>query len=70
MFIIFLRILHGGANFIFNSSETKHNYKYKLVELRYEFIVWYELPHELPNNLRLRKLGNIRDMSKIHRVIA
>ena len=30
----------------------------------------YELPHKLPNNLRLRKLGNIRKVSKIHRMIA
>ena len=33
----------------------------------------YELPHELPNDLRLkdlRKLGNVRKVSKIHRMIA
>ena len=30
----------------------------------------YELPHELPNDLRLRKLGNIRKVSKRHRMIA
>ena len=33
----------------------------------------YELPHELPNNLRLkdlRKLENIRKLSKLHRMIA
>ena len=32
----------------------------------------YELPNELPNDLRLRKeiLGNIRKMSKLHRMIA
>ena len=30
----------------------------------------YELPHELPNDLRLRKLGNIRKVSKLHRMIA
>ena len=33
----------------------------------------YELPHELPNDLRLkdlRKLGNIRKVSKSHRMIA
>ena len=29
----------------------------------------YELPHELPNNLRLRKLGNIRKLPKFHRII-
>ena len=41
----------------------------------------YDLPHELPNDLRsgfkielklqdLRKLGNIRKVSKLHRMIA
>ena len=30
----------------------------------------YELPHVLPNNLRLRKLGNIREVSKPHRMVA
>ena len=30
----------------------------------------YELPQELPNNLRLRKLGDIRKVSKLHRMIA
>ena len=29
----------------------------------------YELPHELPNDL-IRKLGNIRKVSKPHRMIA
>ena len=28
------------------------------------------MPHELPNNLRLRKLGNIRKVSKFHKMIA
>ena len=34
----------------------------------------YELPHELPNEVRLRiyltKLGNVRKISKLHRIIA
>ena len=30
----------------------------------------YELPHELANNLRLRKLGNIRKVFKPDRMIA
>ena len=30
----------------------------------------YELPHELPNDLRLRKSGNISKVSKYHRMIA
>ena len=29
----------------------------------------YELPHKLPNDLRLRKLGNIRRVPKPHRMI-
>ena len=29
----------------------------------------YELPHELLNDLRLGKLGNIRKLSKLHRMI-
>ena len=28
-----------------------------------------ELPHKLPNHLRLKKLGNIRRVSKLHRMI-
>ena len=30
----------------------------------------YELPHDLPNDLRLRILGNIRKVSKLHKMIA
>ena len=30
----------------------------------------YELPHELRNDLGLRKLGNIRKVSKLHRMTA
>ena len=30
----------------------------------------YELPHELPSELRLRRLGNIRKVSKLHRMTA
>ena len=29
----------------------------------------YELPHELPNDLRLRKLENISKVSELHRMI-
>ena len=29
----------------------------------------YELPHELPNDLRRRKLGNIREVYKLYRMI-
>ena len=29
----------------------------------------YKLSHELPNELRLRKLGNIRKISKSYRII-
>ena len=30
----------------------------------------YELPHELPNDLRLRKLGNIKKVPKSLKIIA
>ena len=30
----------------------------------------YEFPHKFPNVLRLRKLGNIRKVSKVHTMIA
>ena len=30
----------------------------------------HKLPHKLPNDLRLGKLGNIRKVSKLHRMIA
>ena len=30
----------------------------------------YELPYELPNDLRLWKLGNIRKVSNLHRMVA
>ena len=30
----------------------------------------YELPQELPKNLRLRKLGNISKISNLHRIMA
>ena len=30
----------------------------------------YELPHELLNDLRLTKLGNIKKISNLHRIIA
>ena len=30
----------------------------------------YELPHELPNDLSLRNVENIKKLSKVHRMIA
>ena len=30
----------------------------------------YELAHDLPNDLRFRRLGNIKKISKLHRIIA
>ena len=30
----------------------------------------YKLPHKLPNQLKLRKLGNIRKVSKVNKMIA
>ena len=29
----------------------------------------YELPHELPYDLRLKKLGNISKVSKLHKMM-
>ena len=29
----------------------------------------YELPHELPNDLRLRKLVNVKEVSKLYKMI-
>ena len=41
---------------------------------RWEIITYkhgiYEWPHELPNDLILRKLGSIKKVPKIHRIIA
>ena len=30
----------------------------------------YELPHQLPNDLTLKKLGNIMEVPKLHGIIA
>ena len=30
----------------------------------------YDLPHKLPNDLRLKKLGNIKKISKFYETIA
>ena len=29
----------------------------------------YELPHDLPHDLKLRKLGNIKEIPGLHRII-
>ena len=49
-------------NFAFTTSETNSimTYKYGI----------YKLPQELPNDLTLRELGNIRKVSKLHRMTA
>ena len=59
-----MRVFDGLANFSFNTSETKRD-----VSNKYGI---YELPHELPNDLRLRILGNyeISGISKFHGIIA
>ena len=49
---------------IFPSSQLK---RWAIITYKHGI---YELPHELPNDLRLRKLGNIRKVSKLHRMIA
>ena len=57
-----LRFFYVLPNFPFTTSETMRDNKHGI----------HELPHELPNNLSqdLRKLGNIRKVSKLHRMIA
>ena len=54
-----LRLFDILHNFPFTKSETI-TYKHSI----------YEVLKELPNDLRLRKLGNIRKVSKPHRMIA
>ena len=56
------RIFESRANFAFPTSEVNRHYLYKLV--------YTTLTHELPNNLRLKTLGNIRNILKLHRIIA
>ena len=59
------RLFHVLTNFPFTTSETMRDYYYKHGI--------YKLPQELPNDLRLkylRKLGNIRKVSKLHKMVA
>ena len=49
---------------IFLSPQVK---RYAIITYKHGI---YELPHELPNDLRLRKLGNIRKVSKPQKMIA
>ena len=62
MFIIFSDILIDEQ--IFFSPEVKTSV---IISNKHGI---YELPHELRNDLRLRKLGNIRKISKFHIIIA
>ena len=60
-----LRLFDVLPNFPLTTSETMRNFNYKHGK--------YEMPHKLLNDLRfndLRKLGNIRKVSKLHRMIA
>ena len=57
-----LRLFDVLPNLLFTTSET-------IGDIIYKHAI-YELPHELPNDVRLRKLGNIRKVSKFHRMIA
>ena len=41
--------------------------QYTIITLKHGI---HKLPHELPNDLRLRKLENITKVSKLHRMIA
>ena len=47
-----------------------HQFFFSPQEKRYTIISYkhgiYELPHKLPNDLRLRKLGNTEKVSKLH----
>ena len=49
---------------IFISQQVK---QYAIITYKHGI---YELPQELPNGLRLRKLGNIGKGLKLHRIIA
>ena len=49
---------------IFLSPQVK---RWAIINYKHDI---YELPHKLPNYLRLRKLGNIRKVSKLQRMIA
>ena len=61
-----LRLFDVLPNFPFTTSET-------MAIITYKHGI-YRLPLELPNNLRirkdLRKLGNSRKVSKLHKMIA
>ena len=56
-----LRLFDTLRNFVFTTCE-------KSVIITNEHGT-YEFPHELPNDLRLRKLGKIRTISKRHRIL-
>ena len=56
-----LRLFDTLRNFVFTTCE-------KSVIITNEHGT-YEFPHELPNDLRLRKLGKIRTISKLHRIL-
>ena len=49
---------------IFNSPKVK---RWAIITYKHGV---YELPNELPNDLRLRKLGNIKKVPKLQRMIA
>ena len=59
-----LRLFDVSPNFPLTTSETMCDY--------YNYGI-YELPYQLPNDLRLtilRKLGNIKKLPKLQRMIA
>ena len=63
MFMVFLDFLMVEQ--VFLSPQLKRS-----VIISNKLVYTSELPHELPNALRLRKLGNIKKISKLHRIIA
>ena len=52
-----LRLFDVLPNFLFTTSE-------RMAIITYKHGI-YKLPHKFPNDLRLRKLGNIRKLSKL-----
>ena len=57
-----MRLFDVLPNLPFTTSEMMRDY--------YLQTWYYELPHELPNDLRLRKLRNTRKVSKRCRMVA
>ena len=57
----------GKINFLIVGANICNNKQCAIITYKH---CMYELPHELRNDLRLRKLPNIRKVSKRYRMIA